>query len=168
MTVADIPAVVAVEQAAYTMPWPRKAYDYELTKNKLAHYFVLRTVLSHPEPSGLIGLGGFWLLADEAHINTLAVYPTWRGRGLGEWLLLTLLEQAQDLEATVSTLEVRVSNESALALYQKYQFQEQGRRLRYYADNNEDALILTTPPLTTPEYQAMLNQRRAALLKRLT
>jgi ribosomal-protein-alanine N-acetyltransferase len=195
MTLADIPAVVAIEHASYSMTWPAKAYDYELQDNDLAHYFVLRTSLSHPpqkkskhfnnllevqeETSGgqrsavsgrfatVIGLAGFWLMGDEAHISTIAIHPDWRGLGLGEWLLLTLIEVAQALDAQTATLEVRPSNHSALTLYQKYKFEQVGRRPRYYSDNDEDALILTTPPLTLPDYQAMLRQRKVALFQRL-
>ena len=168
MRPSDIPQVIALEQTSYTTPWPQKAYDYELERNKLAHYFVLRT--SPPDSqteSDLIGLGGFWLMASEAHINTLAVHPSWRRLGLGEWLLQTLIEEAQALGATVATLEVRPSNHAALCLYQKYNFQEAGRRPGYYSDNGEDALILTTSPLSLLDYQAMLHQRKATLFQRL-
>jgi ribosomal-protein-alanine N-acetyltransferase len=188
MTLADIPAVVAIEHVSYSMTWPARAYDYELQYNDLAHYFVLRTSLPQPPLeaskqssdqsevkkripgslfSTIIGLAGFWLMADEAHISTIAVHPDWRGLGLGEWLLLNLLETAQTLQARTATLEVRPSNQTALALYQKYHFEQVGRRPRYYSDNDEDALILTTPPLTLPDYQAMLAQRHKALLQRL-
>ncbi len=195
MTLADIPTVVAIERASYSMTWPDKAYDYELQKNEYAHYFVLRTSLLEPpridagladapathgvlggqknqadvsvKLSTLIGLGGFWLMADEAHISTIAIHPEWRGRGLGEWLLLYLIEAGQNLGAQFATLEVRPSNPCALSLYHKYQFEQVGRRRHYYSDNNEDALILTTPPLTAPDYQAMLAQRHTALGQRL-
>ncbi|MBI1882202.1 MAG: ribosomal protein S18-alanine N-acetyltransferase [Chloroflexi bacterium] len=115
----------------------------------------------------IIGLSGFWLVAGEAHINTIAVHPNWRGLGLGEWLLLTLLDEGQALGAEVATLEVRPSNHMALALYHKYGFEQVARRLRYYSDNDEDALIFTTPPLALPDYQAMLTQRKVALFHRL-
>ena len=168
----DIPAVVVVEQASYSMTWPAKAYDYELKQNELAHYFVLRTsppqAAAAEQESSVIGLGGFWLLSGEVHINTIAVYPTWRGLGLGEWLLITLLEEGQALSAEVATLEVRPSNHAARRLYQKYGFEEVGRRPHYYSDNDEDALILTTPPLASPDYQTMLHQRRANLFIRLS
>jgi len=168
MQLADIPQVIAVEQAAYTMQWPQKAYEHELTQNKLAHYFVLRTtLLTNSTESDLIGMAGFWLIADEAHISTIAVYPAWRRRGLGEWLLVNIIEDAQNLGAIVATLEVRPSNQAALALYQKYDFAEVGRRFHYYSDNNEDALILTTPLLASPEYQAMLAQRKNMCQQRL-
>lgn len=190
MTLADIPAVVAIERASYSMTWPTRAFDYELRHNTLAHYYVLRTSLAHPptdtssstvlpetlsgqrsavggQSPSLIGLAGFWLMADEAHISTIAVHPDWRGLGLGEWLLLSLLEAGQALGAETATLEVRPSNEPALALYQKYQFEEVGRRPRYYSDNDEDALIFTTPSLVSPDYQTMLAQRKIALFERL-
>jgi ribosomal-protein-alanine N-acetyltransferase len=168
MRPADIPQVIAIEQAAYTMRWPRKAYDYDLEQNELAHYFVLRpTAPDLSTTSDPIGLGGFWLMADEAHLNTLAVHPAWRRLGLGEWILLTLIEQAQALGAAVATLEVRPSNQAALSLYQKYDFQKVGRRPGYYSDNGEDALILTSLPLSSLDFQAMLRQRQAALVQRL-
>jgi ribosomal-protein-alanine N-acetyltransferase len=165
MQLADIPQVVLVEQAAYTMQWSQKAYEYELTQNDLAHYFVLRH--TPPGESDIIGMAGFWLLADEAHISTIAVHPAWQRQGLGEWLLITLLQEAHHLDAVVATLEVRPSNRAALALYQKYKFEEVGRRRRYYIDNNEDALILTSPPLATTNYQTMLTQRHNTCQKRL-
>jgi len=169
MQLADIPQVIAVEQAAYTMQWPQKAYEYELTGNKLAHYFVLRTTLPiDPAESDLVGMAGFWLLADEAHISTIAVYPTWRRRGLGEWLLINIIEEAQTLGAVVATLEVRPSNQAALALYQKYNFAQVGRRPRYYNDNNEDALIFTSPPLSAPDYQTMLARHKNRCQQRLS
>jgi ribosomal-protein-alanine N-acetyltransferase len=120
-----------------------------------------------PGESSIIGLAGFWLMADEAHISTIAVHPDWRGLGLGEWLLLSLIETAQTLNAQKATLEVRPSNQTALALYQKYHFEQVGRRPHYYSDNDEDALILTTPPLASLDYQTMLSQRQKALLQRL-
>lgn len=194
MTLADIPAASAIEHASYSMTWPSKAYDYELQNNSLAHYFILWTSLPHPPPNKIerlskfcgqpsavnnltantpassptIGLAGFWLMADEIHISTIAVYPAWRGLGLGEWLLLHLFEAGLALGATVATLEVRPSNEVALALYQKYGFEQVGRRRHYYSDNDEDALILTTPALTSPDYQAMLAQRQESLHQRLS
>jgi ribosomal-protein-alanine N-acetyltransferase len=171
MTLADIPEVVAVEQASYSMIWPAKAYDHELRKNDLAHYFVLRAA---PQPTNhqlkqppLIGLGGFWLMIDEIHISTIAIHPDWRGLGLGEWMLIKLLEEGGALGAEVATLEVRPSNRAARSLYEKYGFLEVGRRRNYYIDNGEDALILTTPSLSLPDYQTMFRQRRAALFRRL-
>ena len=177
MTVADIPTVTAIEQAAYAPNRPQRAYKDELERNHLAHYFVLRALPSEiqamPTPlladdkAAIIGVGGFWLITTEIHIITIAVHPDWRGKGLGEWLLNTLIEKGQNLSANTATLEVRPSNHIAQSLYQKYGFQEVGRRIGYYNDNGEDALILTVPSVVLPDYQAMLTQRKSQLLQRL-
>ncbi len=176
MTLADIPAVVALDQLCYSLTWPARAYDYELQKNEFARYWVVRSTSPTPlqndsrqNPGGpvtLIGIGGLWLLTDEAHINTVAIHPAWRGLGLGEWLLLHLLQVAPPLGAQIATLEVRPSNQAAQALYHKYGFEQAGRRRAYYDDNGEDALILTTPPLASPDYQARLAQHQVALIRR--
>ena len=168
MTVADIPAAIAIEKAAYNAP-PHRNYADELERNPLAHYFVLRlTAISYIDaPPAAIGIGGLWLIADELHIMTIAIEARWQRLGLGEWLLLTLVEHGQTLNASVVTLEVRPSNGAALSLYKKYNFQEVGRRSAYYSDNGEDALILTTPPLLLPDYQAMLTRRKQELWPRL-
>src|SRR5512136_1303420 len=190
MPPVHIPAIMEIERASFTLPWPESAYHYELTQNDLAHYYVLGPRLSPPPPvrptgwrrlwqtlrpapgaeaSSPIawGYGGFWLMYDEAHISTLGVRPEWRGRGWGELLLLTMLEEAHRLRARVATLEVRVSNMPAQSLYLKYRFEQVGRRKGYYADNREDALIMTTPALAAPDYQALMAARRSDLLHHL-
>lgn len=163
ITPADSPQVAALEQAAYARTPPKKDYVHELEQNPLAHYFVLRC---QPSPA-IIGVGGCWLIAGEWHIITIAIQPSWQGLGLGEWLLLNLLEKGVQLNAHIATLEVRPSNASAIALYKKYQFQQVGRRSGYYSDTGEDALIFTTPALQSQTYQDMLARQKEHLLKRL-
>lgn len=173
MTLDDIPTVTAMEQAAYAPNLPHRAYTDELERNHLAHYFVLRTLFPKSQTrltddsAAIIGVAGFWLIASEIHIITIAVHPDWRGLGLGEWQLHTLIEKGQSLGATTATLEVRLSNHTAQALYHKYGFQEVGRRTGYYSNNGEDALILTVPSLILPDYRAMLTQRKSHLWQRL-
>lgn len=173
MQPADIPQVLAIDRVSYAMTWPPRAYDHELKENDLARYFVVRLAGSQPgDQAGgvlapVVGLGGFWLMAGEAHITTIAIHPDWRRLGLGEWMLVRLLEEGRSLKANVATLEVRPSNLRARSLYQKYDFREVGRRLRYYSDNGEDALILTSPPFVLPDYQALIRQRKAALIRKL-
>jgi ribosomal-protein-alanine N-acetyltransferase len=87
--------------------------------------------------------------------------------GLGELLLLSLLDQSIGLGAYVATLEVRVSNSTAIALYHKYGFEIVSRRKRYYTDNNEDAYIMTTAPLETAQSQTNLDGCRRQLYDRL-
>ena len=166
MTLADIPFVTAIEQAAYPRTPPKRDYFYELERNPLAHYFVLR-LQNATLPDTIIGAGGCWLMTTELHILTIAIHPKWQGLGLGEWLLLNLLENGLALGAHLATLEVRPSNTTALALYKKYRFQQAGQRPGYYSDTQEDALILTTPVIHSQKYQAMLAQRKNQLLERL-
>ena len=104
---------------------------------------------------------------DEAHISTLAVRAEYRRQGLGEVMLVVLLEEARRLDALRVTLEVRVSNVAAQSLYAKYGFEQVGRRKAYYNDNREDALILTTPELASLAYQNLVENRRRDLLRRL-
>ncbi len=115
----------------------------------------------------IIGFAGMWVLYDEAHVTTIGVDPAHRGRGLGELLLATMFDEAIRRGAAWLTLEVRVSNEPALALYRKYGFAVQGRRRRYYSDNNEDAHIMWSRSLHDPSYHAELAALRQALDERL-
>jgi len=98
-----------------------------------------------------IGYGGMWLMVDEAHVTTFAVLPTWRRRGVGARLMLEMMHLAASVNARIVTLEVRLSNREARALYAKFGFKPVGIRPRYYSDNNEDALIMTTPPIASDE-----------------
>ncbi len=189
MRLVHVPAVMEIERESFALPWPESAYHHELTHNELARYYVLGPRLSSSAPDRssawrrlwwtlshrpdsnaraiVWGCGGFWMMYDEAHISTLAVRVRWRRQGLGELLLLVLLDEAHRLGARLATLEVRVSNATAQALYFKYGFEQVGRRKGYYSDNREDALILTTPELASPDYQALINARRSNLLRRL-
>jgi ribosomal-protein-alanine N-acetyltransferase len=135
----------------------------------------LRSLNSQPEDPDLdprrhipiIGYGGVMLAVDEGHITTIASSPAQRGQGVGELLLLHLIDEALDLGAERLTLEVRVSNNVAQQLYLKYGFEPVGYRKRYYTDNGEDAMLMTTPPIREVEYQQQLQRLRTALQERL-
>ena len=115
----------------------------------------------------IIGFAGMWLAFDEAHITTIGVDPEYRGEGLGELLFLAMIDEAIARGANWLTLEVRVSNAPAQALYRKYGFTVHGTRKRYYSDNNEDALIMWSRALSEPDVRAEIEGRRAALADRL-
>ena len=110
----------------------------------------------------IVGFVGTWFMVDEAHIVTIAVAAAERRRGLGELLLIAAIELAQRREQEVVTLECRVSNTGAQALYDKYSFERVGIRKRYYTDNDEDALIMTTPPIHSQGFRTRFEQLRAA------
>ena len=102
-------------------------------------------------------------MVDEAHITTFAVDPDWRRQGIGERLLLALLDIANDRNAHEATLEVRLSNLAARRLYEKYGFRPVGLRPRYYSDDNEDALIMTTEALAEASMRERIARLRRAL-----
>jgi [ribosomal protein S18]-alanine N-acetyltransferase len=160
MTLADLPAVHAIEHASFSTPWPDDAYRSEIETNRLATYLVARA------GDEVVGFAGIWLMVDEAHITTFAVDPAWRRRGIGERLLLTLLDVAIERGAREATLEVRLSNVAARRLYEKYGFRPVGLRPRYYSDNGEDALIMTTDPLGSTAMLERIDRLRAALVAR--
>ncbi len=128
-----------------------------------------RAVSAPAQPSNerLVGFAGMWLMLEEAHVTTIGVKKDLRGHGLGEILFATLLDLATQLGARRVTLEVRVSNYPAQALYRKYGFHDEGIRRRYYSDNNEDALIMGSDRLDSAEFQERFQQCRAELLGRL-
>src|SRR5215207_1699279 len=157
MRLEDLPVVQAIEQASFSSPWPPNAYRSELETNRLANYLVARV------DGEIVGYGGMWLMVDEAHITTFAVHPAWRRQRIGERLLLAFLDLAVERRAHEATLEVRLSNLAARRLYEKYGFRPVGLRPRYYSDDNEDALIMTTEPLDDPRMRERIARLRDAL-----
>lgn len=157
MTLDDLRAVHAIERASFSVPWPDDAYRNELLTNRLASYVVARA------GDVVVGFAGLWVMVDEAHVTTFAVDPGWRRRGVGERLLLALLDIAVTRRAREATLEVRLSNMPARRLYEKYGFRPVGIRPRYYSDNGEDALIMTTDPLASGGMRDRVAALRAAL-----
>jgi ribosomal-protein-alanine N-acetyltransferase len=114
--------------------------------------------MTSPPKEYLVGIAGFWIMVDEAHITTLATRNAYRRQGIGERLLIQIIEMAAGLHADVVTLEVRVSNKQAQTLYEKYGFRRVGMRRAYYTDNGEDAVIMTTDPLSSSDSQSRLQQ----------
>jgi ribosomal-protein-alanine N-acetyltransferase len=144
---------------------PYTNYQTELI-NPMAHYLVVfdDTPLIHtagPAVQPLIpGFAGIWLMAGEAHVINIAVREEYRGEGLGELLLIGLIDKAIRLVASMITLEVRASNQIAQGLYAKYGFTERGKRRAYYTDNREDAVIMTLDNPAAPEHQAVFSKRK--------
>ena len=160
MKVEDLPAVHVIERESFSTPWPAHAYRNELETNRLAHYIVARC------GDDIVGFAGMWLLVDEAHVTTFATRRAWRRQGIGERLLLALLDLSAARGAHEATLEVRPSNMPARRLYEKYGFKNVGVRTRYYSDNNEDALIMTTDSLDGRSMRERIAELRAAVAAR--
>jgi [ribosomal protein S18]-alanine N-acetyltransferase len=131
--------------------------------------FLQRPEENHkPNPNPVVGYGGLWLMMDEAHITTLGVDPTYRGKHLGEFLLIGLTDVAMQLGASWLTLEVRVSNTVAQNLYHKYTFKQQGVRHKYYTDNDEDAYVMWSDEITKPEFRQLYTKLKRDLFERLS
>ena len=157
MRIDDLPAVHEIERASFDAPWPPEAYRNDLETNRLAQYLVARV------GDEVAAYRGMWLMVDEGHIITFAVHPAWRRQHIGERLLIAFLDLALERGAHEATLEVRLSNLPARRLYEKFGFRPVGLRPRYYSDNGEDALIMTTEPLADAPMRERIARLRAAV-----
>jgi ribosomal-protein-alanine N-acetyltransferase len=155
MVTSDIPDVIRIERDSFTTVWPSDAYYNELTTNKLAHYFVGRI------DGKIVAYGGIWVILEDSHITTIAVDTAFRGRKLGELMLLRLLDEAIGRNAAWMTLEVRESNGGAQKLYRKYGFTTVTTRKGYYSDNGENALVMWAGNLKGDLFGSRLRALRA-------
>lgn len=143
LTVADLEAVDAIEQASFSTPRSITFYTREITQNRLGAYWAVRPAVPEQPLPPVLAYGGYWLPGDEAHIVVIATHPAWRRHKLGEWLLLEMVAVARCNGAASATLEVRHHNLAARHFYAELGFAEVGIRKRYYRDTDEDAHLLT-------------------------
>ncbi|MEE9583761.1 MAG: ribosomal protein S18-alanine N-acetyltransferase [Dehalococcoidales bacterium] len=165
----DIARVAEIDREAFpTMVLPAD-YQREL-HSPLAHYVVAydgERELAGGRLSGdktavperdIVGFAGFWVMAGEAQIVNIAVRQSCRRRGIGELLLIALIDLAMEIDAHLLTLEVRASNTAAQSLYHKYGFALKGLRRGYYSDDKEDAVIMIAENIASAPFQRRLNQ----------
>lgn len=136
MTLEDVDAVYAIEQATFSTPWSRQSFVDEMTTNKCARYVVAE------EDGQVIAYAGAWLVFEEGHITNIAVKAEERGRGVGSAVTRALMQYAANMGVQYLTLEVRKSNLAAQKMYKSLGFLELGVRKRYYEDNGEDAYLM--------------------------
>ncbi len=157
-----LPGILEIDRLCFGGWWNLAHYQWELDHPE-SHFLVITipevfkivetSEISDPQANNLvIGVGGFWQVLEEAHIHLFAIHPQYQGKGLGKFLLGQLLHLAKELGLERATLEVRESNHQALSLYQKFGFQEAGRRPNYYADNSEAGVILWLNRLQSCEF----------------
>jgi len=192
MRKGDIPQVSEIDREAFPTLWPPANYRRELenrlahylvacddgerveepeTKvipqkgfaglvSRLRHLF--NREVSPATREYIFGFTGFWFMAGEAHITNLAVRERHRQQGIGELLLIALINLATELNASLITLEVRVSNTAAQSLYSKYGFAKVGVRRGYYTDNREDGVLMSIEDITSAPVQANLQRLKQA------
>ena len=136
MELDDLDYIMAIEKDAFTTPWSRNAFKTEITENLLAKYIVAEV------DGRVVGYGGIWLILDEGHITNIAVSKDSRGLGIGNYLVMGLIDFCKKSKIYNMTLEVRESNIIAQNLYKKYGFLDCGIRPNYYSDDHENAMIM--------------------------
>jgi len=125
-----------IEEESFITPWSLKSMQEDIVNNDLATYFV--AIVNNE----VIGYMGIWHIVDQAHITTLAIKKEYRRQHIGENLIKIVFEKLRTLAINEVTLEVRENNFKAINLYKKLGFYEEGKRINYYSDTNEDAIIM--------------------------
>ena len=170
MYLTDLEQVMFIEKHSFSTQWSSLTYVYEIQQSSTTHMgvitlpekesspvsppaylerfqFLRRSLRRKPTTEQIIAYGGVWVRMGEAHISTIASHENYRGRGLGELMLVGLLGRGIAQGATHAALEVRVSNTVAQNLYQKYGFVQNNVIPHYYHDNREDAYLMKVPYL---------------------
>ena len=150
MTKDDVEYVVKIEEEAYGKHHWAKSSFYDEMSNNLAKYYVAKAVNGE-----IVGYAGTWHIIDEGHITTIAVKNGYLRKHIGEAIMKSIIDDCYKNNIKYMTLEVRVSNEPAIKLYEKYGFQSLGTRKGYYQDNNEDALIMWTENIFYEKFKSL-------------
>jgi ribosomal-protein-alanine N-acetyltransferase len=156
-----LPAILELDRRCFGGLWTLEGYQREVDSPN-------SELIAIVQDRTLLGYGCFWAILDEAHITIVAVHPDYQRQGLGNLLLYALLVRARQRRMERATLEVRLSNQSAISLYQKYGFKVAGQRKRYYTDTGEDALIFWQGGLQSAEFSTLLKTWKAEIDDRLT
>ena len=134
---ADLDALETLEEVCFSLPWTREQLQGELPDDR--HEFLV----AESEDGSVLGYIGMMTVLDEGYISNVAVAPGARRCGIGRALVREMLRRAEARQLAFVTLEVRESNESAIALYAGEGFRQLGRRKMYYERPREDALLMT-------------------------
>lgn len=134
----ELAEVMEVERRAFVHPW-----SADLLRRELTHDWSTILLAIEPGEGRIAGFVIFWVVIDEIHVLNVAVDPVARRRGIARLLLAELLERGRARGLSMATLEVRRSNEPALALYEGLGFRNVGVRKGYYVEEREDAIVMT-------------------------
>ena len=150
-------SVLRIESQVYPRPWTLSLFMSELALRSSRTYYVARL------DGMVVGYAGLMITVGDGHVTTIAVDPSYQCQKIGTRLLLNLARQAAARGAENLTLEVRVSNAPAQAMYRKFGFAPAGIRKGYYVETNEDALVMWAEHIGTPEYAARLDAIEAEI-----
>jgi ribosomal-protein-alanine N-acetyltransferase len=150
-------SVLRIEAQVYPRPWSLGLFMSELALRSSRLYLVARV------GGTVVGYAGLMFSGTDAHVTTIAVDPQWHRHKVGTRLLLALARQGVTRGATGLTLEVRMSNEGAQAMYRQFGFAPAGVRKNYYVETNEDALVMWAHDVDHPAYVARLDQIEAGV-----
>jgi ribosomal-protein-alanine N-acetyltransferase len=142
--------VLRIENQVYPRPWSLGLFMSELALRSTRLYLVARI-----GPT-VVGYAGLLFSGSDGHVTTIAVDPSWHRSGIGRRLLLSLSREAIARGAKALTLEVRVTNDAAQALYRAFGYSPAGVRKGYYVETNEDALVMWAHDVDGPEYEQRL------------
>jgi len=150
-------AVQRIESQVYPRPWSIPLFMSELNLRTTRVYTVARV------GGTVVGYCGLMLAGEDAHVTTIAVDPAWHRHKIGSRLMLNLARVARQRGATRLTLEVRMSNTAAQAMFRRFGFEPAGVRKNYYAETREDALIMWTDDIDTDDYELRLADIETAI-----
>ena len=139
MRVEDLPSVLDIERRSFRAPWSAGTFLAEM-KNEWAR---LRVAVDARR--FIVGYINYWLVADEVHLLNIATHPDSRQHGIARRLVEQMFEEGRSNGARLATLEVRVSNDAAIQLYKSFGFETVAVRVKYYVEDNEDALVMLAP-----------------------
>lgn len=155
----DLDQVTQIEKEIFPTPWTRRQFQFEIW-NRSCHYFVAKI------GDTVIGYTGLVIVASEGYITNLAVKAEHRRKGLGIRMMLTIFRKALEAGVDIISLEVRKSNLIAQELYRQFGFRQVGARRRYYVDNREDALVMSTGYMTAGKLREIVEKNEKYLMER--
>ncbi|HBP89162.1 MAG: ribosomal protein S18-alanine N-acetyltransferase [Nitrospira sp.] len=149
-TLADLDALVSLEQACFAVPWSRKSFEAELHGNAFSKILIIPATPGEQLEIPLLAFICVWVIFEEIRFLNLAVHPQFRGQGLARQLILQALCLGNAQGCRRGMLEVRDSNVAARKLYECFNFKEYGQRKSYYTNPSEDAILMMLEPIFNP------------------
>ncbi len=149
--------VIEIEHKAYPNPWSLGLFLSELGQRQTRHYVVARV------GGRVVGYAGLMVGYEESHVTNIAVDPAWQRHQIGTRLLINLHSEALRRATRNMTLEVRMSNTAAQAMYRRFGFETEGIRKSYYSENGEDALVMWVHDIDSSIYLERLRRISGAI-----